>query len=52
MKKGYIFDLDGTVYLGDKEIDGAAEAINNLRERGDKVIFLTNKPIILPFDGA
>ena len=45
MKKGYIFDLDGTVYLGDKEIDGAAEAINNLRERGDKVIFLTNKPI-------
>lgn len=43
--KGYIFDLDGTVYLGDKAIEGAAEAIRRLRERGDKVVFLSNKPI-------
>jgi len=43
--KGFIFDLDGTVYLGDKLIDGASEAIRTLRERGDKVVFLSNKPI-------
>lgn len=43
--RGYIFDLDGTVYLGSRMIDGAADAIRTLRERGDKVVFLTNKPI-------
>jgi len=43
--KGYIFDLDGTVYLGDRLIEGAADAIRTLRERGDKVVFLSNKPI-------
>jgi arabinose operon protein AraL len=43
--RGYIFDLDGTVYLGDRMIDGAAAAIRTLRERGDKVVFLSNKPI-------
>lgn len=45
MMRGYIFDLDGTVYLGDKMIEGAADAIRTLRERGDKVVFLSNKPI-------
>ncbi|USG67634.1 HAD-IIA family hydrolase [Brevibacillus ruminantium] len=43
--KGFIFDLDGTVYLGDQLIEGAAEAIQTLRSRGDKVVFLSNKPI-------
>ncbi|MCU6791395.1 HAD-IIA family hydrolase [Paenibacillus sp. WQ 127069] len=43
--KGYIFDLDGTVYLGDTMIEGAALAISQLRDRGDKVVFLSNKPI-------
>jgi HAD superfamily hydrolase (TIGR01450 family) len=43
--RGFIFDLDGTVYLGDRMIDGAAEAIRTLRQRGDKVLFLSNKPI-------
>ncbi|MEF2246772.1 HAD-IIA family hydrolase [Paenibacillus sp. IITD108] len=43
--KGFIFDLDGTVYLGDRMISGAAETIQALRDRGDKVLFLTNKPI-------
>jgi arabinose operon protein AraL len=45
LMKGFIFDLDGTVYLGDKMIDGAAEAIAVLRARGDKIVFLSNKPI-------
>ncbi|MBO8163969.1 MAG: HAD-IIA family hydrolase [Brevibacillus sp.] len=43
--RGFIFDLDGTVYLGEQLIPGAAEAIRTLRERGDKVVFLSNKPI-------
>lgn len=43
--KGYIFDLDGTIYLDNNMIDGAAEAIAQLKKRGDKVVFLTNKSI-------
>ncbi|WP_409341290.1 HAD-IIA family hydrolase [Paenibacillus sp. MBLB4367] len=45
MTRGFVFDLDGTVYLGDKMIAGAAETIRALRDRGDRVVFLTNKPI-------
>ncbi|GIO27020.1 HAD-IIA family hydrolase [Ornithinibacillus bavariensis] len=45
MQKGFIFDLDGTVYIDNQLIDGAAEAIKELKERGDKVVFLTNKSI-------
>lgn len=45
MQKGFIFDLDGTVYVDEKLIDGAKEAIQQLRERGDKIVFLTNKSI-------
>jgi arabinose operon protein AraL len=45
MFKGFIFDLDGTVYLSDQLIPGAKEVIKLLRERGRKVVFLSNKPI-------
>lgn len=45
MVKGFIFDLDGTVYLGENEIEGASEAIHTLRKRGDHILFLSNKPI-------
>lgn len=43
--KGFIFDLDGTIYLGERAIPGAVEAVNALRRRGDQVVFLSNKPI-------
>lgn len=43
--KGFIFDLDGTIYVDDGIISGVAEAIKGLQERGDKVVFLTNKSI-------
>jgi len=43
--KGFIFDLDGTIYLGDRVIEGSAETIQILRDRGDRVVFLSNKPI-------
>lgn len=42
---GAVLDLDGTVYLGDLLIDGAAGAVRTLREAGLSVLFLTNKPI-------
>ncbi len=43
--KGFIFDLDGTVYLGEKLIPGADETILTLRDMGKKVVFLSNKPL-------
>jgi arabinose operon protein AraL len=43
--KGFIFDLDGTVYLGDSLIVGADRVVRLLRERGKKVAFLSNKAL-------
>jgi arabinose operon protein AraL len=45
MFKGFIFDLDGTVYLSDRLIPGADRVIRLLRENGRKVVFLSNKPL-------
>jgi NagD protein len=45
MFKGFIFDLDGTVYLSDHLIPDADRVIRLIRERGRKVVFLSNKPI-------
>ena len=41
----YLFDLDGTVYLGPALIPGADRAISSLRAAGREVMFLSNKPI-------
>jgi arabinose operon protein AraL len=49
---GYLLDLDGTVYLGDRLIDGAADTIASLRSRGRKIVFLTNKPLYSRADYA
>ena len=43
--RGYVFDLDGTIYLGDQLLPGASETISRLREKDARVLFLTNKPI-------
>ncbi len=43
--QGYIFDLDGTVYLGDRLIPGAKERIEWLRSHGRRIVFLSNKPL-------
>ncbi len=42
---GYLLDLDGTVYVGERLIPGADRAIAHLRELGRKVLFLSNKPL-------
>jgi len=49
---GYILDLDGTVYRGDILIPGAASTIAALRERGGRVVFLSNKPLYTRQDYA
>jgi phosphoglycolate/pyridoxal phosphate phosphatase family enzyme len=43
--RGWLFDLDGTVYLGERLIPGAGEAIAALRADGRRVAFLSNKPL-------
>ncbi len=45
---GYVFDLDGTLYLGDHLLPGAAETVAAIREHGARVAFLTNKPLERP----
>lgn len=45
MFKGFIFDLDGTVYRSDTLIPGADGVVRILREKGRKVVFLSNKPL-------
>lgn len=41
---GYIFDLDGTIYLGDGLLPHVAATIQKLRERGARILFLSNNP--------
>lgn len=43
--RGYIFDLDGTIYLGEQAIPGAPETVQQLREAGSCVTFISNKPL-------
>ena len=42
---GYVFDLDGTVYLGDALLPGAKRTVETLRAAGSRVVFLSNKPL-------
>jgi NagD protein len=40
----YIFDLDGTVYLGDALLPTGGETITRLRRLGKRTVFLSNNP--------
>lgn len=40
----YVFDMDGTIYLGDQLLRGAARMVNELRCRDIPVRFLSNNP--------
>ena len=42
--EGYIFDLDGTIYLGDALLPGAQRLIGAHRRQGKRVLFLSNNP--------
>jgi HAD superfamily hydrolase (TIGR01450 family) len=41
---GYVFDLDGTTYLGDALLPTAGETITRLRSLGKRTLFLSNNP--------
>ena len=43
--RGWLFDLDGTVYRGEVLIPGADATIAALRAAGRRVVFLSNKPL-------
>jgi HAD superfamily hydrolase (TIGR01450 family) len=38
----WVLDLDGVVWLSGRPIPGSADAIERLRQHGDRVVFLTN----------
>jgi HAD superfamily hydrolase (TIGR01450 family) len=40
---GFIFDLDGTIYLGNKLIPNAEKVIDTIKKENKKVVFITNK---------
>lgn len=41
-KKVFLFDLDGTLYLGKKTLPGAVNLVKNLRCQNKKLFFFTN----------
>jgi HAD superfamily hydrolase (TIGR01450 family) len=50
--KGYIVDLDGTVYLGPSLLPGARRLIAKLRDLDRRVLFLSNNPTRDPSEYA
>lgn len=50
--RGWLLDLDGTVYRGEALIPGAETTIAALRAAGRRVAFLSNKPLVTRADYA
>ncbi len=42
----WVLDLDGVVWLGDHPVPGAADAVAELRRRGEAVAFVTNNSAV------
>ena len=42
--RAFLLDMDGTIYLGNRPIEGSDEFIRALRKKGKKSLFLTNTP--------
>lgn len=38
----FLFDMDGTVYIGEREIEGSFDAVRALRKLGKRICFFTN----------
>jgi HAD superfamily hydrolase (TIGR01450 family) len=38
----WVLDCDGVIWLGDDPLAGSKEAVRRLREKGERVVFLTN----------
>ena len=41
--EGFIFDLDGTIYRGEKLIPNADKTIKHIKASGKRTIFISNK---------
>ena len=41
-KKLWLFDMDGTIYLGDKLFDGVLKLLEKIEKNGGKYVFITN----------
>jgi len=50
--RGVILDLDGTVYLGDEQVPGAADFVSFLDGLGIRCLFVTNRSNRTPEDVA
>jgi glycerol 3-phosphatase-2 len=46
--EAFLLDLDGVLYRGDVPIEGAGEAVRDLRRRGRRVVFITNNSARTP----
>ena len=46
----FVLDLDGTIYLGDRLLPGAAEFITTAKEKGRQVLFFTNNTSRSPME--
>jgi len=42
---GFVFDLDGTVYSGERALLATVETITHLREHAKHVLFVSSKPL-------
>jgi HAD superfamily hydrolase (TIGR01450 family) len=42
--EGYVFDLDGTIYLGSELLPGASRLVAALRRLGKRILFVSNNP--------
>ncbi|MEW5871440.1 MAG: HAD-IIA family hydrolase [Chloroflexota bacterium] len=42
---GFLFDLDGTLFLGEQALPGAVSTLAALRQSGKQVLFVSNKPL-------
>lgn len=52
MNRTIVFDLDGVVYLGERQIPGAGSTLTALVERGNRVLFCTNNSAQTPAQSA
>lgn len=46
--KGYLIDLDGTIYLGDKPIEAGKRFVDRLKEKNIPFLFVTNNTTKTP----
>jgi len=49
-KLGFICDMDGVIYHGNKLLDGVTEFVNWMMENNKKFVFLTNSPERTPHE--